>query len=112
MQIIISGRHVELADSLREHLEERFNRLGRFDENIARIDVTLSEEKKRCLIEANVTTRRRAGIHAGAEASDFRTAIDRLYEKLSRQLKTRRGKIRERKAIPEIPVVAVEDDEL
>ena len=32
MQIIISGRHVELADSLREHLEERFERLDRFDD--------------------------------------------------------------------------------
>ena len=112
MQIIISGRHVELADGLREHMEERFNRLGRFDENISRIEVTLSEEKNRCLVEANVTTRRRAGIHAGSEASDFRSAIDRLYEKLSRQLKTRREKLRDRKAVPAAPVVAVEDDEL
>ena len=111
MQIIISGRHVELADNLREHLEERFNRLGRFDENISRIDVTLSEEKKRCLIEANVSTPRGPGIHAGAEATDFRTAIDRLYQKLSRQLKTRREKVRERKPVPEIPVVVVENDE-
>jgi len=111
MQIIISGRHVELAESLREHLEERFDRLGRFDENVSRIEVTLSEEKKRCRIEANVVTRRGPGIHAGAETGDFRTAIDRLYEKLSRQLKSRREKVRNHKAVPEIPVVAMENEE-
>ncbi len=111
MQIIISGRHVELAESVREHLEERFNRLGRFDENVSRVEVTLSEERKRCLIEANVVTRRGPGVRAGAEAAEFRTAIDRLYEKLSRQLKSRREKVRDHKASPEIPVVAVENDE-
>lgn len=110
MQIIISARHVELADSLREHLAERFDRLDRFDD-VSRIEVTLSEEKKRCRIEANVVTRRGPGVHAGAESGDFRTAIDRLYEKLSRQLKTRREKLRDHKAVPEIPVVAMENEE-
>ena len=64
MQLIISGRHVALAESLREHMEERFNRLARFDENVSRIEVTLSEEKKRCMVEANVSVRRGTGIHA------------------------------------------------
>ena len=110
MQIIISARHVELADNLREHLEERFDRLDRFDD-VSRIEVTLSEEKKRCRIEANVVTRRGPGVHAGAESGDFRTAIDRLYEKLSRQLKSRREKLRDHKAVPEITVVAMENEE-
>ena len=109
MQLIISGRHVELAESLREHMEERFNRLARFDENVSRIEVTLLEEKKRCMVEANVSVRRGNGIHAGAEAADFRTAVDRTYEKLSRQLKSRREKVRDHKAVPEIPIRSVEN---
>jgi len=109
MQIIISGRHVEVAESLREHMEDRFNRLVRFDDNVSRIEVTLSEERRRCLAEANVSIRRGTGVHAGAEAGDFRTAVDRLYEKLSRQLKSRREKVRDRKAAPESPVGAAEN---
>jgi putative sigma-54 modulation protein len=109
MQIIISGRHVELAESLREHLEERFDRLGRFDENVSRIEVTLSEEKKRCMVEANVSVRRGTSIHAGAEAADFRTAVDRTHEKLSRQLKSRRERVRNHKKVPEIPIGSGED---
>lgn len=109
MQLVISGRHVELAESLREHMEERFNRLARFDESVSRIEVTLSEEKKRCMVEANVSVRRGTVIHAETEASDFRTAVDRTYEKLSRQLKSRREKARDHKAVPEIPISSVEN---
>lgn len=108
MQIIISGRHVEVNESLRDHIDERFNRLSRFDENVSRIEVTLLEEKKRCLAEANVSSRNGI-IHAGAEGTEFRTAIDRLYEKLSKQIKSRRGKVRDRKTAPaEFPSVATE----
>ena len=97
MQIIISGRHVDLAEDLREHMEERFRRLAKFDGGVSRIEVTLKEEKNRCAIEANLSVRRRAAIHAGAEAQEFRTAVDRLYEKLSRQLKKSRSRGRDRK---------------
>jgi ribosome-associated translation inhibitor RaiA len=37
MQIIISGRQVDLAEDLREHMEERFRRLARFDGGVSRI---------------------------------------------------------------------------
>ena len=77
MQIIISGRQVDLAESLREHVEERFRRLERFDGDISRIEVTLREEKNRCRIEANLSVDRRAPIHAHAESTDFRSAVDR-----------------------------------
>ncbi len=111
MQIIISGRHVELTDSLREHIEERLSRLVRFDERVSRIEVTVSEEKKRCRVEANVSRGKRPPAHASAEASDFRSAVDRVQEKLSRQLKSKREKVRDRKAGPEFPIPVAEPDE-
>lgn len=111
MQIIISGRNVTLAESLREHMEERFQRLARFDESISRIDVTLSEEKNRCMVEANVSVRRGAMVHAGAEAPEFRTAVDKLYEKLSRQLKKSRERVRDRKGGVEFSASLTEETE-
>ena len=109
MQIIISGRHVELAEDLREHMEERFRRLARFDDRVSRIEVTLREEKKNCVVEANLSIRKRAPIHAGAEAPEFRSAVDRLYEKLSRQLKKSRSRGRDHKGKPEDLVGATEE---
>ncbi len=112
MQIIISGRNVDLADNLREHVEERFGRLSKFDDGIQRIEVTLREEKKRCAVEANLLVKRRAPIHAGAEADEFRTAVDRLYEKLSKQLKKSRSRTRDHKARPQDLLVAAEDTDI
>jgi ribosome-associated inhibitor A len=109
MQIIISGRHVDLAEDLREHIEERFRRLTKFDGRVSRIEVTLKEEKNRCAVEANLSVRRGTAIHARAEAPEFRTAVDRLYEKLSRQLKKNRSRGRERKGKNGEPQVATEE---
>ncbi len=111
MQIIISGRNVALAETLREHMEERFGRLARFDESVSRIDVTLSEEKNRCMVEANVSVRRGAMVHARAEAPEFRTAVDRVYEKLSRQLKKSRERDRDRKGGVELSSSVTEEME-
>lgn len=111
MQIIISGRNVELNDTLRDLIEERLRRLDRFAGTVSRIEVTLSEEKKRCLVEANAVPRRGRAVHAGAEAVDFRTAVDRLYEKLSRQLKAKRERVREHKGSAESGVGVVENAE-
>jgi putative sigma-54 modulation protein len=111
MQIIISGRHVDLTDPLRELIDERLSRLDRFAGTVSRIEVTLSEEKKRCMVEANAIPRRGAAVHASAKAADFRTAVDRLYEKLSRQLKAKREKVREHKGPPEFRVGAAENAE-
>ena len=70
-----------------------------------------SDWARRCLAEANVSIRRGTGVHAGAQAGDFRTAVDQLCEKLSRQLKSRREKVRDRKAAPEFQVGAAENTE-
>ncbi len=42
MQIIISGRNVDVADGLRTHIEDRFGRLSRFESRASRVEVTLA----------------------------------------------------------------------
>lgn len=107
MQIILSARHVNLADDLRAHLDTQFMRLGRFDSRVSRVEVTLKEEKTRCIAEAVLSIDRASPIHGRAEAQDFRSAIDRLSDKLSRQLKKARSRRLGRKPTDRnlIPVV-------
>ncbi len=100
MQLIISTRHTQLSDRLREAIEEQFERLERFEPRITRADVTLLEEKNRCEAEARLSIARAGQLHAHAEAADFRSAVDALVSKLSRQLKRQRSRSREHK-VPE-----------
>lgn len=111
MQIIISSRHAEISAALRRHVEDQFERLVRFDDRISRVDVTLTEEKNRCIAEANLSVDREVPVHGSAEAADFRSAVDRLLDKLSRQLKKRRSRRREHKAPGIEQALAAEETE-
>ncbi|MFO7588176.1 MAG: ribosome-associated translation inhibitor RaiA [Gemmatimonadota bacterium] len=102
MQIIISGRNTEVGDGLRDRIDERFQRLSRFEARASRVEVTLSEEKNRSIAEALMSVDGAGTVFAKAEGDDFRAAVDRLYDKLSRQLRRGRSRRRDHKGpVPE-----------
>ena len=92
MQVIISARHTELSDSVREHVHEQFERLVRFEPRASRSEVTLREDGGNCIVEAVVSIDGGAPVHGTAEAEKFRSATDRLIDKLATQLKKIRSR--------------------
>ena len=92
MKIGITARHFELGEDLRDHVERRFNRLGRYNRRVSRIEVTLTEEKRERRVEALAFIDRDIDIHAEAAAEDFRVAVNAVTEKLARQLKRRQDR--------------------
>lgn len=98
MQVIISARHFDVSDGLRQLVEERFSRLERFEERIGRVEVTLLEEKNRYEVEGDLSIDGRGSVHAHAEAPDFRTALDQVVAKLARQLKKGRSRYKDHNA--------------
>ena len=113
MQIIISGRNVDVADGLRTHIEDRFGRLSRFESRASRVEVTLVEEKNRSIAEAVMSVDGAGTMFAKAEAPEVRTAVDRLYDKLSRRAKKGRDIRRSHKSQESVgmPVGEGEADE-
>ena len=99
MQVIISARRFDVSDGLRRLVEERFSRLERFEERIGRVEVTLLEEKNRYEVEGDLSIDGRGSVHAHAEAADFRTALDRVVDKLARQLKKSRSRYKNHNAV-------------
>ncbi len=100
MQLIISGRNIEVTDDLRARIEEQFERLERYEPRASRAEITLWEEKDRCVAEAVLSIDRRPPVHAEATEEAFRTALDRLHDKLARQLKKERSRRRDHRAPP------------
>ncbi|MDT8436414.1 MAG: ribosome-associated translation inhibitor RaiA [Gemmatimonadota bacterium] len=100
MQVIISSRNVEIAEGLRSRIDDRFQRLTRFDPRASRVEVTLAEEKNRSIAEALMSVDGGGPVFAKSEATDARTAVDRLYDKMSRQLRRARKRRIDRKAPP------------
>jgi len=95
MDISMTARHFELNDSLREHVQGRFSRLDRYNQRTSRVTITLTEEKRQKRVEAIAAVDGDVDIHAEAVAEDFRTAVNRVSDKLVRQLKRRHERRRD-----------------
>ncbi len=98
MDVSVTARKFELNDSLRGFAEERLGRLKRYDPRLSRVDVTLTEESHGRRVEARAAIDGDVDVHAEATAEDFRMALNRVSDKLARQLKRRHDQRRDHQA--------------
>ena len=94
MQLSVTGHHLDVTDSLRDYVSEKFAKLERHFDHVTNVHVILSLEKQRQKAEATVSI---AGgnIFADAENEDMYAAIDALTDKLDRQIVKHKEKIKD-----------------
>ena len=85
MQINVSGHHIEVTDSLRSYVTSKLDRLERHFDKIIQMNVILSVEKQRQKAESTIMISG-GEVYADAESEDLYAAIDKLADKLDRQL--------------------------
>ncbi|MEN8213647.1 MAG: ribosome hibernation promoting factor [Pseudomonadota bacterium] len=85
MQVNLTGRHMDITDSIRNYVTSKFTKLERHFDNVTRVNVILSVEKQRQMAEANFHVSGQ-DIYADTENEDMYAAIDGLIDKLDRQL--------------------------
>ena len=85
MKIIFKGKHIEVTDAMRNYIEKRLSKIERHFDHILEVIVTLSVEKNRQIVEATLQARR-ALIRAEEETDDMYTSIDKVADKLERQI--------------------------
>ena len=100
MLFTISGKHIEITDAIKEHAQEKIEKLPRYYNSINRIEV---------IIEGNDGGKPSVEIIASAEHSnvfiaketgdDVYTCIDIVVHKLERQLRRKKQKQRNNKHI-------------
>jgi len=103
MQVSLSGHHVEITDSLRNYVNEKIERLDRHFDQALDIHVILTVEKLRHKAEATMHVSG-GNMHADCEQEDMYAAIDGMVDKLDRQGKKHKEKVknhRNKGAIPE-----------
>ena len=93
MQLSITGHHIDVTDSLRAYVTNKFVRLERHYEHITNVHVVLSVEKLIQKAEATVHTSG-AELFADATSEDLYAAIDALIDKLDRQIVKHKEKTR------------------
>lgn len=85
MQLSISGHHLDITDALRSYVEEKLQRLERHYDHITNAHVILSVEKLHQRAEATLHISG-AEVFADAGCDDLYAAIDKLTDKLDRQI--------------------------
>jgi putative sigma-54 modulation protein len=92
MQVIVTGHHLEITDSLRAHINSRFDKLGRHFDNVTDVHVILSIEKLMQKAEATVHING-ATVFAEDHQEDMYMSIDEMVDKLDRQITKHKEKL-------------------
>ncbi len=92
MNIIVTGRHIEITPALKTYAEKKIKRFDRYLSNIAEAIVTISVEKYRHKVEVLMKAN---GVLIQAEGitGDVYSSIDEVTEKLERQVKRYKEKL-------------------
>jgi len=93
MQVSITGRHVELTEPLKDYVNDKLQHLKHSFDHVVDVHVVLSVEKfrQRCEVSMQASG---INIHGSDETEDMYASIDGVVDKLNRQLKRYRAKLR------------------
>jgi len=93
MQVSITGRHVDLTDPLKAYVHEKLGHLKHSFDHVVDVHVVLGVEKNRQRCEVSMVANG-IKIHGKHETENMYAAIDGVVDKLNRQLKRYRAKLR------------------
>lgn len=97
MQVSVTFRNIESREALREYLQEKLAKLKKYLDFPLEANVVLTVEKHRHLAEVTLLANRLT-INAQEETEDMFAAIDRVTEKLERQILKYKEKIKRHKS--------------
>ncbi|MEK6678222.1 MAG: ribosome-associated translation inhibitor RaiA [Nitrospirota bacterium] len=92
MQVIVNGRHIDVTDALRNYAESKVKKIEKYLPDTTEAVVTLSVQKYRhnaeILIKVNGLL-----IQAEDETGEMYSAIDKVMDKIERQVKRYKEKL-------------------
>jgi len=92
MQVHITGRHVEITDSIREHIYAKIERSLSGLARVQDVEVVLELQKRTHTAEMVVKGKDHIHIEAEESSENMYTSIDLVIDKVERQLRKLREK--------------------
>lgn len=100
MEIIVTGRHMDITPAIREYASEKVSKLPRYFDRIQSIDVIAHKNDRQHEMEIIVHVDRSDPFLCKTAGSDLYACIDEAVNKLERQLTDHKDKLRNRKHSP------------
>lgn len=96
MNIIISGKQIELTEPIKAAIEDKMERLECFLNPSTEVKVTVSARKARQKVEVTIIPISGPIIRAEDVQENLYSAIDIVYDKLNKQLKRYKNRLHDR----------------
>jgi putative sigma-54 modulation protein len=100
MQVTVSGRHMGVSDSVRGYCEDKVSRLPRFYDRIRSVELILDGHEGHHSAEIIVHLDGTHPFVASEEHDDLHAAVDLLLDKIERQIRRHKERVRNRKHPP------------
>jgi putative sigma-54 modulation protein len=97
MQVSVTFRNMESKEILREYVREKISKMKKYFDYPLEANVVLIVEKHRHIAEVTLVANRLT-INAQEETEDMFSAIDRVMDKLERQILKHKAKIKRHKS--------------
>jgi putative sigma-54 modulation protein len=98
MQVAVTFRHMETDDGVKAYVRDKVQKLQKYILNPTEIHVVLAVEKFRHIAEITIVGNGGAFNSQGRD-NDLYAAIDQMVDKVERQIRERRGKVRRKRAV-------------
>ncbi len=97
MEIIISGRRVEVTATIREYAQKKVAKLPRYFDRVTAIEVVLDKAHEQFEVEVIVEAEHHSPFLAKTSGEDLYGCLDQSVDKLERQLTDHKEQLRNRK---------------
>ena len=108
MQTSVTFKNLDPSENLKSYVGGKLDRFDKYLDNPAEASVVLSVEKFRHIAEVNISGDR-LRINGKEETNDMYSAIDMVLDKLEKQIKKSKQKIRDRRGGAKVADAVSED---
>jgi putative sigma-54 modulation protein len=99
MQLIITGRHFDVTEAIKEHIKDKVVKFEKYLKKIIEVHIILSIEHERQLAEI-ILSGSDIKLLGKAESGDMYTSIDEAAAKIEHQLRDHKEKMKHHKRKP------------
>ena len=92
MQITVKGKNFDVTEALKSHATQKVGKMSRYSDAVITAEVTLTTERNWHVAEVTLFGRG-FDMHIEEKSKDMYNSIDRVVERLERQLKKQREKV-------------------
>lgn len=97
MDVTISGRHMEMTDTMEDHIREHVEKLPRLDDQIQSVTVTLDDNAAGDEVEVIAKCHRQVLV-TKSSSHDLYASIDEAFSRMERRIRKLHDKLVERRS--------------